>query len=102
MNPFKRLLPSFKRNNDSLQRKKSTEKDKEKSGFSLPIDDDFHIFNIGSSIGDNYLLHAWVNIAVNILIRNIARADFTIKNNGEDVENGTIYDLFRRPNPALS
>jgi HK97 family phage portal protein len=43
-----------------------------------------------------------VNIAVNILIRNIARADFTIKNDGEDVECGLIYDLFRRPNSSIS
>src|SRR5215469_15779010 len=102
MNPFKRLLPSFKRNNDSLQRKKSTEKDKEKSGFSLPIDDDFHIFNIGSSIGDSYLLHAWVNIAVNILIRNIARADFVIKDGGNDITQGVLFELFSRPNQTLS
>ena len=51
---------------------------------------------------DTYLLHAWVNIAINILIRNIARADYTIKNKGEDIENGRIYDLFHRPNPTLS
>jgi HK97 family phage portal protein len=43
-----------------------------------------------------------VNIAVNILIRNIARADFTIRNGGDDVTHGAIYDLFRRPNSALS
>ncbi|WP_461257651.1 phage portal protein, partial [Treponema sp. R80B11-R83G3] len=47
-------------------------------------------------------LNAWVNIAVNILTRNIARADFVIKNGGEDVTHGQIYNLFRKPNPALS
>ena len=51
---------------------------------------------------NSYLLNAWVNIAVSILIRNIGRADFTIKNEGEDVTNGQVYDLFRKPNPALS
>jgi HK97 family phage portal protein len=39
---------------------------------------------------------------VNILIRNIARADFAIRHNGEDVLSGPVYDLFRKPNPALS
>jgi HK97 family phage portal protein len=43
-----------------------------------------------------------VNIAVNILIRNIARADFTIKKGGDDVISGPLYELFRKPNPSLS
>jgi HK97 family phage portal protein len=51
---------------------------------------------------DAYLLHSWVNIAVNILIRNIARADFSIKLEGNDVTSGLIFDLFHKPNPALS
>jgi HK97 family phage portal protein len=51
---------------------------------------------------DPYLYHAWVNIAVNILIRNIARASFVVKRNGEDVTEGKLYELFRRPNEGLS
>ncbi|MDR1319650.1 MAG: phage portal protein [Treponema sp.] len=51
---------------------------------------------------DSYRYSAWVNIAVNILIRNIARADFVIKRGGDDVTAGLLYDLFRRPNTALS
>jgi HK97 family phage portal protein len=43
-----------------------------------------------------------VNIAVSILIRNIARADFVIKKAGNDVKTGSLYELFRRPNAALS
>jgi phage portal protein BeeE len=43
-----------------------------------------------------------VNIAVNILIRNIARADFVIKMNGNDISSGVIHDLFRRPNESQS
>ncbi|MDR2898488.1 MAG: phage portal protein [Spirochaetaceae bacterium] len=58
--------------------------------------------SIHTTVGDTYLLHAWVNIAVNILIRNIARADFTIKMNGNDVNSGVIYNLFRRPNSVQS
>ena len=51
---------------------------------------------------DRYLCHAWVNIAVSILTRNIARADFAIKRGGDDVERGPVYELFRKPNPGLS
>jgi HK97 family phage portal protein len=65
-------------------------------------DEDFTIFNNNNTLGDTYLLHAWVNIAVNILTRNIARADFTVKKEGNDIECGAVYDLFRRPNPSLS
>jgi HK97 family phage portal protein len=69
---------------------------------SLPFLDNFSNFNYESRIGDGYLYSAWVNIAVNILIRNIARADFTIKNKGEDVTSGPLCQLFKRPNFALS
>jgi HK97 family phage portal protein len=51
---------------------------------------------------DSYLLNAWVHIAVNILIRNIARADFVIKKEGNDVTGGPVYELFRRPSADLS
>jgi HK97 family phage portal protein len=54
------------------------------------------------SYGDSYLYNAWVHIAVNILIRNIARADFTIKKDGNDVTSGPVYELFRKPNSFLS
>jgi HK97 family phage portal protein len=51
---------------------------------------------------DAYLYSAWVHIAVSILIRNIARADFVIKKEGNEVKTGPLYELFRRPNAALS
>jgi HK97 family phage portal protein len=72
------------------------------SGLNLPFYDYFSIFNTEPLTGDHYLYNAWVHIAVNILIRNIARADFTIKRGGNDVISGPLYDLFRRPNSALS
>jgi len=50
----------------------------------------------------SYLYHSWVNIAVNILIRNIARADFTIRRDGAELDNGPIHDLFFRPNRTLN
>ncbi|MDR0313970.1 MAG: phage portal protein [Treponema sp.] len=64
--------------------------------------EDFINFESEGNLNNCYLINAWVNIAVNILIRNIARADFTIKNGGEDLTHGTVYDLFRRPNTSLS
>jgi HK97 family phage portal protein len=72
------------------------------SGGNLPFADHFSIFIPESHTGDAYRYNAWVHIAVNILIRNIARADFTIKNGGNDITSGPLYDLFRRPNPGLS
>jgi HK97 family phage portal protein len=64
--------------------------------------DNCNIFFNRSPIGDAYSLNAWVNIAVSILIRNLARADFVIKKGGDDVKSGPLYELFRRPNPAAS
>ena len=78
------------------------ETNNEQNLFSLTSDDDFTIFYNIQQSENSYSLNAWVNIAVNILIRNIARADFTIKLDGEDVEYGQIYNLFRRPNSFLS
>jgi hypothetical protein len=51
---------------------------------------------------DAYRYNAWVHIAVSVLIRNIARADFTIRKGGNEVTGGAVYDLFHRPNAALS
>jgi len=102
MSLLKRLLPNYKRikNNqqlgDNSYQKKNTETLK-----MLSADDDFTIFDNNSS-SNSYLLHAWVNIAVNILIRNIARADFTIRREGNDISSGAIFDLFSRPNSTLS
>jgi hypothetical protein len=49
-----------------------------------------------------YLYSAWVNIAVSILIRNIAWADFVLLRGGNDVPSGPLYELFRRPNRLMS
>jgi hypothetical protein len=68
----------------------------------LPFPDSFCIFDNKTVAGDHYLLNAWVNIAVNILTRNIARAAFCVKKGGNDVTSGPLYELFRRPNFSLS
>jgi HK97 family phage portal protein len=51
---------------------------------------------------DPYLCHAWVNIAVGILIRNIARADFTVMRDGEAARSGPVVELFRHVNGTMS
>ncbi|MDR2785652.1 MAG: hypothetical protein LBB83_07035 [Treponema sp.] len=88
MSIFSRLLPQYRYNitkekcnkNPNLLHKQGN------GGNFLSIsstdEEDFNIFNVSPRYGDNYLYNAWVNIAVNILIRNIARADFIIKKGG--------------------
>jgi HK97 family phage portal protein len=126
MSIFRRLLSNYKRNNINHKRQNNNSLEKNSyflsskkcnentdllhrkgsdGNFLLNLsthEDNFNIFNIPSRYGDSYLYNAWVNIAVNILIRNIARADFTIKKGGNDVTSGPLYELFRRPNRALS
>jgi HK97 family phage portal protein len=105
MSIFSRLLPGYKRRADSPEF--TSGKKKEKSGVSsrsvYTDEESFGILtNESLTPGDSYLFNAWVNIAVTILTRNIARADFVIKKGGNDITLGPLYDLFRRPNPALS
>jgi len=98
MSIFERLFP----NNNRKQNKNNIEKNIDNDIFSLPIDNFSSNLYTDRLYNNSYFLNAWVNIAINILIRNIARADFTIKNNGEDVKHGQVYELFRKPNPFLS
>jgi HK97 family phage portal protein len=65
------------------------------------IESDFETVTYPKNL-DAYMCHAWVNIAVNILTRNIARAKFAVQKNGEDVTTGRLYDLFRRPNAVMA
>jgi HK97 family phage portal protein len=98
------FLPNRKRHKNNPERGLSENNNQNKtvSFNSFADDGDFPIIKTEPHAADSYYVHAWVNIAVNILIRNIGRADFTIKNNGEDVTHGRIFDLFHRPNPVLS
>jgi HK97 family phage portal protein len=95
---FERLLPNHKRQKSggSLGAKSFTN-----SRFSLTSDEDFTNLYI-DPFTDNYLCSAWVNIAVNILIRNVARADFVLERDGIEIKSGPLYSLFHRPNEHLS
>jgi HK97 family phage portal protein len=99
MNIFSRLLSNHWRHNYRYQ---LHDKCNERNDFFSTDGENGDILPVNPRYGDSYLYNAWVNIAVNILIRNIARADFTIKRGGDDVTSGPLYELFRRPNVAVS
>jgi HK97 family phage portal protein len=104
VNPLRIFTPNYWRQINGVRRQFSENNVNHKnySQNLLSFDDENYIFNIELPLENSYLLNSWVNIAVNILIRNIARADFTIKQEGNDVTSGKVFDLLRRPNPALS
>jgi len=56
---------------------------------------------LGSS-HDYYLSHAWVNIAIGILMRNIGRTEFQIIRQGKPVFSGPVFSLFNQPNKCLN
>ena len=101
MNFFKWLKSNYQRHDGNFGRQNKSLGAID-SHVSLNQNENMIILNSEVFSKDLYLLHAWVNIAVNILIRNIARADFTIKKGGEDLTHGQVYELFHRPNTALS
>jgi HK97 family phage portal protein len=51
---------------------------------------------------DPFKTHAWVNIAITTLMRNIGRPVFLIMKNGEPVKTGAVFTLFRDVNPQLN
>ena len=51
---------------------------------------------------DPYLQHAWVSVCIDILTRNVARAEFEIKKDGKAVAEGKLSKLFRYPNEYTS
>ncbi|GHU18080.1 hypothetical protein FACS1894163_09710 [Spirochaetia bacterium] len=93
MNPFARLITNYKRNKSHHQI------------MTDVINDDHFLDNhdcYDSLYSDSYLHNAWVNIAVGILVRNIARASFILLREGNEVLSGPLYELFRRPNTSTS
>jgi HK97 family phage portal protein len=93
MNPIKKIF--FREQAPKLM-KKSAETDLSNFG-------DFSSLFPSSYDGQEaYVCNAWVNISIDILIRNIARASFEVRRGGNAVSGGPLYDLFRRPNPTLN
>jgi len=97
MNIFNSLFSSLRRQKSNQKRDKSINNEQ-----FLTRENDGSILHQNYFENNGYLYHAWVNIAVNILIRNIARADFVIKLHGNDLQSGRIFDLFHRPNKTTS
>lgn len=65
-------------------------------------EDPFSESAVSPATKDYYLTHAWVNIAIGILMRNIGRTEYIIKKNGQTVTNGPVFNLFQSPNSRLS
>ena len=103
MNPFALFAPNKQRHNDSRKGQPSEKNSGGKNSFRnyLSNDDDLHILYREGNV-DPYLYSAWINIAVNILIRNLARADFVLERDGVEITGGPLYSLFHRPNEHLS
>ena len=51
---------------------------------------------------DPYLQHAWVSVCIDILTRNVARAEFEVRKNGTVERDTALANLFRFPNKNLS
>ena len=51
---------------------------------------------------DPYLQHAWVSVCIDILTRNVARAEFEISKNGKVQKDTQLAKLFHYPNKNLS
>jgi len=101
VNLLKTFSVIFKRTTNNLQYDFSW-KEKGISPKVLTDDGGFEYFYNNPTNSDYYLFNAWINIAISILIRNLARADFVIEKEGEEVNSGPLYNLFHRPNENLS
>ena len=103
MKPFELFSPNYWRIHNASRRQKTNgnTKDENKTQNSLTNDDNFSKL-LRDPFNDYYLYNAWINIAVNVIIRNIARADFVIEKDGDEIKNGQLYELFHKPNSTLS
>ena len=103
MNPFKIFSANYWRTSNIFGRQslKNNAVAKNVTQNSLTEHDNFSNLYIAPNC-DHYLYNAWVNIAVNILIRNLARADFVVERGGNEVKLGPLFELFHRPNDELS
>jgi len=104
MNIFTMLKSNYKRQTDKLKANNKSLGDCNINNFTFSLTDseDFNNLYIEPKIGDAFLINAWVNIAVNILIRNVARADFVIERSGVELKSGPLYELFHKPNEYVS
>jgi len=103
INPLKKFLSNLKWYASNQERhffKNNMKKNSNMQNF-LTIDDSIDNLYRDPFI-DPYLCNAWINIAINILIRNLARADFVLEREGVEIKSGPLYELFHRPNAHVS
>jgi HK97 family phage portal protein len=99
MNVFNSFLSNILRGKGGTR---YNNKERNMDQVNLPVSDNFSILSGIPQTGDSYLLNAWVNIAVGILIRNTARANFILTRNGDAVTGGPLFELFRCPNERMN
>jgi len=51
---------------------------------------------------DPYMQHAWVSVCIDILTRNIARAEFEVRKEGKKIDDSKAARLFRFPSASMS
>ncbi|MFP3041337.1 phage portal protein [Treponema primitia] len=100
MNILKRIIHTTKQKNSETE--KNVEKTSDIDHFSAGNFPDFSNSTVKKYVDDPYLFNAWVNIAVGIVIRNVARANFTVVRSGNKITTGKLYALFNRPNKMMS
>lgn len=75
---------------------------KKLSSFSEAcVNDDFRPHE-KKTCSDPYLQHAWVSVCIDILTRNVARAEYEVSKNGKVLNDHPVSKLFRYPNSQLS
>lgn len=74
---------------------------KQIQSFQELLNEEFRENPKGTEIKDPYGEHAWVHIAIGLLIRNIGRANFKIYRKGEE-HHGQVSRLFRQVNSQMN
>ena len=84
--------------------KKRNQQEKKLRSFSEinneTVADDFSVRD-KKTCTDPYLQHAWVSVCIDILTRNVARAEFEIKKNGKIESDSKLAKLFMYPNKSM-
>ena len=83
----------------SLGKKQTSKK---LSSFSEACGNDDFKSHEKKTCSDPYLQHAWVSVCIDILTRNVARAEYEVSKNGKVLNDHPVSKLFRYPNSKLS
>ena len=75
---------------------------KKLGSFSEACENDDFKSHEKKTCSDPYLQHAWVSVCIDILTRNVARAEYEVSKNGKVLNDHPVSKLFRYPNSQLS